>query len=191
MHRFWCVLVFLPPEGDPGPFEFALVMLVVGRVPSAGGRSVAGGHRVPHSVLRGQQWAQASQFVPNHSPCVSGEAGSGVFPGVAVGMWQQPLPNLPLRVTLEMSFKSEKKACFAKQQIKIALPIQHIHSLCVLKIHLLTAITGIRSCVLWDGRGWAGVQLCHQPNHVELLVVPSPQIPWEQQGQSIGAEGHV
>lgn len=38
-----------------------------------------------------------------------------------------------------------KKACFAKQQIKIALPIQHIHSPCVLKIHLLTAITGMRT----------------------------------------------
>lgn len=83
-----------------------------------------------------------------------------------------------------------KKACFTKQQIKIALPIQHIHSLCVLKIQLLTAITGMRTCVLWDQRGWAGVQLCHQPSHVEL-VVPSAQTPWQQQGQSIGAEGHV
>lgn len=39
--------------------------------------------------------------------------------------------------------------------------------------------------------GWAGVQLCHQPNHVELLAVPPPQTLWQQQGRSIGAEGHV
>lgn len=80
---------------------FALVVLgmllvVMGRGAQSWWQEVTGATQHRHPIL-----------FQTTALCVS-EAGSGVFPGVPVAMWQQALPDLPPHVTLEMSFKSEK-----------------------------------------------------------------------------------
>lgn len=98
-----CLCAFL--QDDPPPVVFALgVLLGRGAVPSAGGRRPQGATRCAGVTAVGT----AVPFCSKPQPLCISEAGSGVFPGVAVSMWQQGLPNLPLCVTLEMSFKREK-----------------------------------------------------------------------------------
>lgn len=109
------MLACFPLEDDPPPVAFALAVLrtvMVGRgaVPSSGGRTLCDVTRCAAVTAVGT----AILFHSKPRPRASARLALVASRGGAAGMWQHVLPALPLRVTLEMSFKGEKSPFLQK-----------------------------------------------------------------------------